>query len=118
MRQSAYSDAEIHDFVRDMDAGRPVEEICLRAGVSLRTLYRWRRKFGTLKPFAVQALRRLEQENHRLKAEVARRHVRGSELPIATKPRQPVRSDLGTGSHGDMMRGATVVGRFAALRVR
>jgi putative transposase len=116
MRHSAFSDAAIMDVVRDLEAGRPAQEICAAYQVSPRTLFRWRRKFGDLKPFAVRALRHLEQENHRLKVEASR----AGTPPAASASQAPFnRSDLGTG-HGshDTPRVATVVGRYAALRLR
>jgi hypothetical protein len=98
--------------------GRPAEEICKVAGISRRTLFRWRRKFGGLKPFAVQALRELEQENRRLRREMAQ-VARAPEIPCRPLHPVPLRSDLGTGqSRGSSRQPAMVVGRFAALRVR
>ncbi len=115
MRRSSFSDAEISEIVRALEAGRPAHELCETWQMSMRTLYRWKRKFGTLKPFAVQALRRLEQENHRLRAEI------GQMAPGATRlqPSGPVRSDLGRGDRTGSSAGThVVVGRYAALRVR
>lgn len=116
MRRSIYSDEDIRLFVQDLLSGRPADEICRVAGVSLRTLYRWRRRFGGLKPFAVQALRQLEQENRRLKAEVAR----GNHASGAVADAHPnLRSDLGAGPVSEQaFRRATVVGRYAHLRIR
>ncbi len=122
MRNSVYSDAEILGFVREMEAGLPADEICRAAGVSLRTLYRWRRKFGGLKPFAVQALRRLEQENHRLRAEAVKQHSQHDSAGTASG-RLPceaaIRSDFGSGGlQCGTSRPPTVMGRFASLRSR
>lgn len=116
MRRSSFSDAAITDVVRALEAGRPAHELCDTWQISMRTLYRWKRKFGGLKPFAVEALRRLEQENHRLRAEAGRdRLAQADEGSRAGQPAK-VRSDLGSG-YGP---GPTpvVVGRFAALRLR
>ncbi|WP_131114381.1 transposase [Lichenihabitans psoromatis] len=117
MRRSAYSDSEIIAMVRDVEAGRPADEMCQTAGITLRTLYRWRRRFGGLKPFAVHALRALEQENYRLKAEAAHRAIKT--ISTTTSPsRVTMRSDLGGGRVSSGVTSATVVGRYAALRVR
>ena len=113
------SDAEIAAAVREVQSGRPAHELCAAFGISLRTLFRWRRRFGDLKPFAVRALRELEQENHRLRAEAAR--LVTSAPPYAAPQIATImtRSDLGSGriSPGEP-RVATVVGRYAALRLR
>ena len=119
MRKSSFSDAEIIDVVRAFEAGRPPHELCDTWQVSMRTLYRWKRKFGTLKPFAVQALRSLEQENHRLRSAAAHPTSSASGLGEVANVFKAVRSDLGS---GDPTRTCpsppTVVGRYASLRTR
>lgn len=119
MRRSAYSDSEICAVVRECQAGRPAQDICATLGISPRTLFRWRRKFSGLKPYAVQALRDLEQENHRLKHEAARL---GRAASVALRPLPApamTRSDLGqVRATPEEPRVATVVGRYAALRLR
>ena len=124
MRRSAYSDAQIIEVVRELETGCPVHEICATWQVSKRTLYRWRRKFGALKPFAVQSLRRLEQENHRLKIE-ARQQSGGDAATAETSPalgrtmRVDLGGDLGLGAAPTRPGGiAALVGRYAALRLR
>ena len=119
MRRSAYSDIEISAVVRECQAGRSPQDICATFGISPRTLFRWRRKFSDLKPYAVQALRTLEQENHRLKHEAARL---GLAAPMASRPLTApamTRSDLGSvRATPEEPRVPTVVGRYAALRLR
>jgi putative transposase len=117
MRRSSLSDAEISDVVRALEAGRPAHELCETWQISMRTLYRWKRKFGGLKPFAVQALRRLEQENLRLRAEAARAAPSGESTPRS--PVMPVRSDLGSGDRAFAQpHVAVAIGRYASLRLR
>ena len=121
MRRSSFSDAEIIGVVRALEAGRPAHELCDVWRISMRTLYRWRRKFGALKPFAVESLRRLEQENHRLRAEAGRAKPQEGQALLAASP-VAVRSDLGSGyaagKGADTIRSPVVLGRYAALRVR
>jgi putative transposase len=117
MRRSSFSDAEITTVVRALEAGRPAHELCDTWQVSMRTLYRWKRKFGGLKPFAVEALRRLEQENRRLQAEAGQAVSPSGHGPALLQPaRAPaiVRSDLGWGERD----APVAVGRYAALRLR
>ncbi|MDQ0391096.1 transposase [Labrys monachus] len=118
MRPSIYSDTEMQSFVRDLQSGRPIDEICRVTGLSPRTLYRWQQRFGGLKPFGVQALRRLQQENRRLRAEVARRSAAVAE--DGDRSRQPIlRSDVGMASSPDgIVSRPTVNGRYASLRIR
>lgn len=116
MRRSSFSDDEILGFVRELEAGRPGAEIALVAEVSQRTLYRWRRRYGGLKPFAVQALRRLEQENHRLRS-AAERQAEPPTPAVLARP-AVVRSDFGSAKATSGASQSVVVGRFAALRLR
>jgi putative transposase len=116
MRRSSFSDDEIRAFLQDLEAGRPAIEIALVAGISERTLYRWRRRYGGLKPFAIQALRRLEQENHRLRS-AAERQAAASMSAVPGRP-AVVRSDFGGASATPGHFTPVVVGRFAALRLR
>ncbi len=115
MRRSIYSDAQMRSFVQDLQSGRPVDEICRVTGVSPRTLYRWQRRFGGLKSFGVQALRRLEQENRRLRAEVARGG--GAIEDTDRSGGGLLRSDVGPSEDGMLVR-STVNGRYASLRIR
>ena len=48
-----------------------VEEVCRKAGVSIQTYYRWRKKYGGLMPSEMKRLKLLEEENVRLKKLVA-----------------------------------------------
>ena len=119
MRRSAFSDVEISAAVRELQSGRPAQELCATFGISPRTLFRWRRRFGDLKPFAVRALRELEHENHRLRAEAARLAVPAPLGAPSHLAAIMTRSDFGTGhASPDGPRVATVVGRYAALRLR
>jgi putative transposase len=116
MRRSSFSDAEITEVVRALEAGRPAQELCDTWRISMRTLYRWRRRFGGLKPFAVEALRRLEQENRRLQTELGQS---GCQTPGSAGASAGVRSDLGRGERSAAGQGTAVaVGRYAALRLR
>ena len=48
-----------------------MEEVCRKAGVSVQTYYRWRKKYGGLMPSEMKRLKQLEEENSRLKRIVA-----------------------------------------------
>ena len=51
--------------------GRTVSEACRELGVSEQTYYRWKKEVGTLKMDQAKRLRELENENARLKKQVA-----------------------------------------------
>ena len=48
-----------------------MEEVCRKAGISIQTYYRWRKKYGGLMPSEMRRLKQLEDENAKLKKLVA-----------------------------------------------
>ena len=71
MKGSKFTEQQIAFILRQADEGTSVEEVCRKAGVSIQTYYRWRKKYGGLMPSEMKRLRQLEEENQRLKRLVA-----------------------------------------------
>lgn len=124
MRRSQFTDSEIIHLIREADAGVPIGEICRTAQVSLRTFYRWRRRFGGLDVAAVTQMKELEAENRRLK----------SLLVALSRQRVSLAGAVAYGPDGTAVRvgglqparastlaaercGGSVVGRFASVRI-
>lgn len=55
----------------ELGKGKKVPEICKLLQVTEQTYYRWRQKYGGMKPEMAKQLKALEQENARLKKMVA-----------------------------------------------
>jgi transposase len=51
--------------------GKKVPEVCKMLEISEQTYYRWRQKYGGMKPEMVKELKALQKENSRLKKLVA-----------------------------------------------
>ena len=51
--------------------GKSVAEVARQLGISEQTYYRWRKEFGGMKVDQARHVKRLEQENARLKRAVA-----------------------------------------------
>jgi putative transposase len=71
MKKSRFSETQIVYAVKQAEAGVPVHELARKYGVSEKTIYAWRNKYGGLSPSELQRLKQLEDENRKLKQMVA-----------------------------------------------
>ena len=71
MKRSKFSDQQIAFLLCQGEEGTSVEEVCRKAGISVQTYYRWRKKYGGLMPSDMKRLTQLEEENQHLKRLVA-----------------------------------------------
>ena len=55
----------------ELGKGKKVPEICKTLDISEQTYYRWRQKYGGMKPAMAKELKALQKENARLKKLVA-----------------------------------------------
>ncbi len=126
MRRSQFTDTEIIHLVQEADAGVPVDEICRTAQVSLRTFYRWRRRFGGLSAPAALQMKELEAENRRLRALLNNLSERLHAPPpsdLLHLPERHAARDTGILHSGRASVlaaercGGALVGRFASVRV-
>jgi putative transposase len=71
MKRARFSEEQIIGVLKEAEAGAKVSELCRRHGISDRTFYTWRSKYGGLEISEMRRLRQLEEENRRLKSIVA-----------------------------------------------
>lgn len=62
-----FSEEQIIGFLKEVDAGIPVKELCRKKGFSEASYYLWRSKFGGMSVPEAKRLKELESENARLK---------------------------------------------------
>lgn len=67
MKRSKFSDSQIMDALKRVEAGLPVPDLCREVGISTATFYKWRAKFGGMDVSMMARLKELEEENRRLK---------------------------------------------------
>src|SRR5450631_3573062 len=117
MRHSQHTDQEILFLLYEADAGISIAEICSTAHISLRTFYRWRKRYGGLTSSALRHMRELEIENQRLRSLLDKlsehRHAVHAEAPTVRPPRQEF--GCGQAQAANQSRGASL-GRFASVR--
>lgn len=74
MKKARFTEEQIVLIVRESRA-HGVPEIARKHGVSEQTIYTWRKRFGDMDKSQVSELKRLQQENARLKKLVAERDL-------------------------------------------
>lgn len=67
MKKSRFTEHQILQAVRELEAGIAAAEISRKLGVSNATIYNWRAKYGGMTESDLKRLRQLEEENRRLK---------------------------------------------------
>ncbi|SHH01012.1 transposase [Bradyrhizobium erythrophlei] len=126
MRRSQFTESEILHLLYEASAGVSVAEICRTAGVSLRTFYRWRRRFGGLNAPAVMQMKELAAENARLRGLVSNLFERlrdPGEKELSQAAPAVASSDDRERKQKQAIRsaaekcGGALTGRFASLRV-
>ena len=67
MKRSNFTDSQIMDALKRVDAGLGVPEVCRELGISSATFYKWRVKYGGMDTSMMARMKELESENARLK---------------------------------------------------
>ena len=76
MKKSKFSDSQIMDALRRVEAGLPVPDLCREVGISTATFYKWRAKYGGMDTALMARLKELEEENRRLKKMYAEERIK------------------------------------------
>lgn len=83
MKKSKFSDNQIIDALKRVEAGLAVPELCRELGISSATFYKWRAKFGGMDTSMMARMKELEAENARLKKMYAEERLKADILKEA-----------------------------------
>ena len=67
MSKSKHTEAQIIAVLKQVEAGRAVEDVARECGVSKHTIYAWKSKYGGMDVNEAQEVKQLREENDRLK---------------------------------------------------
>ena len=75
MRKSRYTEEQIIIFIKQAEAGLPINELYRKGGFSDATFYKWLARYGGMDVPDAKRLRELEAENNKLKKLLAEAHL-------------------------------------------
>ena len=71
MRKSRFTGVQIIGMIKEQEAGLPATELCRKHGISPASFYKLKAKYGGMEVSDARRLKRLEDENAKLKRLVA-----------------------------------------------
>jgi putative transposase len=71
MSRSKHTEAQMITALKQVEAGRAVEDVAREVGVSKHTMYAWKAKYGGMDVSQAQEAKQLRDENARLRKLVA-----------------------------------------------
>ena len=81
MKKSRFTDSQIAEAFKRVEAGLAVPELCREMGISSATFYKWRAKYGGMDTSMMARLKELEVENARLKKMYAEERLKSETSP-------------------------------------
>jgi putative transposase len=85
MKKSRFTDSQIMDALKRVEAGLSVSQRCRDLGISTPTFYKWREKCGGMDVALLTRRKELESENARLKKMYAEERLKADILQEALR---------------------------------
>jgi putative transposase len=67
MKKNRFTENKIIAILREADSGMPIAELTRKYGLGNSTIYNWRSKYAGMEASDLRELKRLKEENQRLK---------------------------------------------------
>lgn len=67
MKTSRFNPTQIAKILKEFESGKDVESIIREHGVSRTAFYKWRQRYGGMEASELKRVKRLEEENAKLK---------------------------------------------------
>jgi putative transposase len=83
MKKSRFTDSQIMDALKRVEAGMAVPDLCRELGISSAAFYKWRAKYGGMDTSMIAKVKELEAENARLKKMYAEERLKSEILKEA-----------------------------------
>jgi putative transposase len=80
MKKSRFTDSQIADALKRVEAGLSVPELCRELGISSAIFYKWRANYGGMDTSMMARLKELKVENARLKKMYAEERLKAEIL--------------------------------------
>ncbi len=71
MKRKRFTEEQIVKTLKRIESGESAKDIARELGIHQQTLYNWKSKYGGMEVSELAELKRLQEENRRLKALVA-----------------------------------------------
>jgi putative transposase len=86
MKKPRFTDSQIMDALKRVEAGLSVPDLCRELGISSPTFYKWQSRFGGMDTSMMARMKELEIENARLKRMYAEERLEAEILNEAISP--------------------------------
>ena len=67
MKKSRFTESQMISILKEAESGMPIAELTRKYGLGNSTIYTWRSKYGGMEVSDLKELKRLKDENRRLK---------------------------------------------------
>jgi len=67
MKKTQFNESQIVRILKEVEFGRVVKEVCRENAISATTYYNWKSKYGEMEASDIKRIKKLEDENRRLK---------------------------------------------------